>query len=233
MAATHQNGGRVFDLSTPKGRFATYWRHFWHDHAFVRLAHSNAHWLSDEMVRANQPWPFQVKGWADRGIRTIVNLRVGIDAHHVLEQEACDKYGVKQVRFVVTALEAPTRDQVLGAKQLFEELEYPAMMHCKSGADRAGLMSVLYMHFRRKKPIREAMDQLDFFKFGHVRGPSTGVLDYCFEKYVDEVEPLGISYEDWVKSPAYDPVALKRDYRARWRGRLTDKRVKRDAHRNA
>jgi len=212
----------AFDLSTPGGRFATYWRHFWHDHAYTRLHSSRAHWLSDEMVRANQPWPFQVKTWAERGIRTIVNLRVGIDAHHVLEQEACDKYGVKQVRFVVTALQAPTREQVLGAKQLFDEIEYPAMMHCKSGADRAGLMSALYLHFRQRRPISEAMRQLDF-RYGHVRGPNTGVLDYCFEKYIAEVEPLGLSYEDWVRSDAYDPAALKREFRARWLGGLSEK----------
>ena len=51
---------------------------------------------------------------------------------------------------------------MLGAKRLFDEIEYPAMMHCKSGADRAGVMSVLYMHFRQKKPISEALRQLDF-----------------------------------------------------------------------
>ncbi len=208
----------AFDLSTRRGRFATYWRHFWHDHAYVRLASSNAHWLSDEMVRANQPWPFQVKTWARRGIRTIVNLRVGIDAHHVLEQEACDRYGVKQVRFVVTALEAPSREQVLGAKRLFDEIEYPAMMHCKSGADRAGMMSALYMHFRLKKPISEALSQLDFLKFGHVRFLPEGVLDHCFEKYLKEAEPLGISFEDWVRSPAYDPATIKQEFKAtRWR----------------
>jgi protein tyrosine/serine phosphatase len=117
---------------------------------------------------------------------------------------------------------------VLGAKQLFEELEYPVMMHCKSGADRAGVMSVLYMHFRQKKPISEAMRQLDF-KFGHVRAGLTGVLDYAFEKYVREVEPLGISYEDWVRSEAYDPVAIKQDFRAQWWGTLlSDKILRRE-----
>ncbi|HEY1751959.1 MAG TPA: protein tyrosine phosphatase, partial [Caulobacteraceae bacterium] len=168
----------AFDLSTPHGRFATYWHHFWHDHAFLRLAFSNAHWISDELVRANQPWPFQVKAWRDRGIRTIVNLRHGVDSHHILEQEACDRYGVKQVYFIMWSREAPSRDQVLGAKALFEEIEYPAMIHCKSGADRAGVMSVLYMHFRQKKPIAEAMRQLSM-KFGHVRAGLTGVLDYA------------------------------------------------------
>jgi len=214
----------AYDLSTPRGRFAAYWRHFWHDHAFVRLAASNAHWLSDEMARANQPWPFQVKAWRDRGVRTIVNLRHGADAHHVLEQAACDRYGVKQVSFPLTALEAPSREQVLGAKALFDNLEYPAMMHCKSGADRAGLMSVLYMHFRQKQPISKAIRQLDF-KFGHIRHGFPGVLDHCFETYIAEVEPLGVSYEDWVRSEAYDPAAIKADFKARWWGKLLTGRI--------
>lgn len=218
----------AFDLSTTYGRLATYLHHIWYDHAYLRLAFSNAHWLSDELVRANQPWPFQVKAWRDRGIRTIVNLRHGVDAHHVLEKEACDRYGVKQVYFVMWSREVPSRDQVLGAKALFEALEYPAMMHCKSGADRAGVMSVLYMHFRQRKPISEAVRQLDM-KFGHIRAGLTGVLDYCFEKYIQEVEPLGISYEDWVKSAAYDPVAIKQEFKAQWWGTLlSDKILRRE-----
>jgi protein tyrosine/serine phosphatase len=218
----------AFDLSTTRGRLATYLHYFWFDHAYLRLAFSNAHWISKELVRANQPWPFQVKAWRDRGIRTIVNLRHGVNSHHILEQEACDKYGVKHVYFIVWSREAPSREQVLGAKQLFEELEYPAMMHCKSGADRAGVMSVLYMHFRMGLPISEAIRQLDG-KFGHIRAGLTGVLDYCFEKYIREVEPLGVSFEDWVKSPAYDPAQIKRDFRAQWWGTLlSEKLLKRE-----
>jgi protein tyrosine/serine phosphatase len=214
----------VFDLSTTRGRLATYAHHIWYDHAYLRLASSNAHWISDELVRANQPWPFQVKAWRDRGIKTIVNLRHGVDAHHYLEQEACDRYGVKLVYYVVFSREAPSVGQVLGAKQLFEDIEYPAMMHCKSGADRAGVMSVLYMHFRQKKPIAEAIRQLDV-KFGHVRAGLTGVLDYAFERYIHDVEPLGVSYEDWVRSPEYDPAVIKRDFKAQWWGTLLTEKI--------
>jgi len=214
----------AYDLTTARGRVGTYLRYIFNDHAYLRLAWSNAHWLSDELARANQPWPFQVKAWRDRGIRTIVNLRHGVDAHHVLEQEACDRYGVKHVYFVVFSREAPSAGQVLGAKKLFDELEYPAMMHCKSGADRAGLMSVLYMHFRQGLPIAEAIRQLDV-RFGHIRAGLTGVLDYMFERYIKEVEPNGISFEDWVKSPDYDPVAIKREFRAQWWGTLLSEKI--------
>jgi protein tyrosine/serine phosphatase len=216
------------DLSTTTGKLGTYVRYFFNDHAYLRLANSNAHWLSDELVRANQPWPFQVKAWAERGVRTIVNLRHGVDAHHALEEDACKRYGVNHTYFIVWSREAPSREQVLGAKQLFDELEYPAMLHCKSGADRAGIMSVLYMHFRQGLPISEAKRQLDL-KFGHIRASLTGVLDYVLEKYSDEVEPRGISFEDWVKSPDYDPPAIKREFRAQWWGTLLgDKLLRRE-----
>jgi protein tyrosine/serine phosphatase len=218
----------AFDLSTPHGRLVTYLHYMWNDHAYLRIGNSNAHWLSNELVRANQPWPHQVKTWARRGIKTIVTLRHGVDSHHILEQEACDKYGIKLVYFVVFSREAPSARQVLGAKKLFDELEYPAMMHCKSGADRAGLMSVLYMHFRQGLPISEAVRQLDF-KFGHVRASLTGVLDYFFELYTRDFEPKGVSFEDWVQSPDYDPVAIKRDFRAQWWGTLlSDKLLRRE-----
>ena len=56
-----------FDLTTPKGRVATYLDYLWKDHAYLRLGFSNAHWISDELVRTNQPWPHQLAEWKKRG----------------------------------------------------------------------------------------------------------------------------------------------------------------------
>ncbi|MFI4936350.1 MAG: protein tyrosine phosphatase [Caulobacterales bacterium] len=220
----------AFNLSTSHGRFWTYLHYIWNDHAYFRLAFSNAHWISEELVRANQPWPFQVKAWKDRGIRTILNLRgeFDTDSHYVLEREACERYGVKLVTFTVYSREAPTAGQVVGAKALFETLEYPVMMHCKSGADRAGMMSALYMHFRQGLPIREAMDQLHL-KFGHFRQGLVGVLDYTFDRYLEEGEPAGLSFLEWVQSPAYDPKAMKRQFKSTRLGTLiTEKLLRRE-----
>jgi protein tyrosine/serine phosphatase len=217
-----------FNLSTTGGRLATYMHYFWHDHAYFRLAFSNAHWISDELVRANQPWPFQVKAWRDRGIRTIVNLRAGVDSHSILEEEACRRYGVNFVTYAVTSRDVPTREHILGARPLFERLEYPAMMHCKSGADRAGLMCVLYMHFRKGRPIAEAVDQLHL-RFGHFKAGLTGVLDYYFEYYLKEIEPRGLSLEDWVGQPDYDPATIRKAFKAQWWGTLlTEKLLRRE-----
>ena len=209
-----------FDLSTPKGRTATYLDYLWKDHAYLRLGFSNAHWISDELVRTNQPWPHQLAEWKQRGIKTVINLRGGFDASfHALEKDACERLGLKLVDFTITSREVPSRARVHGAKELFETIEYPALMHCKSGADRAGIMSVFYMHFRKGLPIREALDQLSL-RYLHVKQGKTGVLDYTFERYLAEGEPKGQSFLEWVDSDAYDEAAIKADFRAQMWGRL-------------
>ena len=209
-----------FDLSTPGGRLSTTLNYLWNDHAYLRLAFSNAHWISDELVRTNQPWPFQLAEWKRRGVKTIINLRGGFDASfHALEKDACQRLGLTMVDFTVTSREVPSRARVHGARELFETIEYPALMHCKSGADRAGIMSVFYMHFRQGKTIREALDQLSL-KYLHIKQGKTGVLDYTFERYLAEGEPAGQSFLEWVDSPAYDEAKIKADFRGQMWGRL-------------
>ena len=218
-----------FDLTTKNGRFRTYLDYLWNDHAYLRLRFRNAHWVSDELVRTNQPWPFQLEQWKAQGIKTIVNLRGGFDASfHALEKDACERLGLNLVDFTITSREVPSRARVHGAKALFESLEYPALMHCKSGADRAGIMSVFYMHFRKGVPIREALEQLSL-KYLHVKAGKTGVLDYTFERYLDQGEPKGLSFLEWVDSPDYDEAAIKADFRSNMWGRLlTDGLLKRE-----
>ena len=218
-----------FDLTTQRGRSLTYLDYLWKDHAYLRLGFQNAHWISDELVRTNQPWPHQLAEWKAKGVKTIVNLRGGFDASfHALEKDACQRLGLEMVDFTITSREVPSRARVLGAKRLFETIAYPALMHCKSGADRAGIMSVFYMHFRKGLPIREAMDQLHL-RYLHVRQGKTGVLDYTFERYLVEGEPKGMSFLEWVESPLYDPDGMKADFRSgRLGGFLTESLLKRE-----
>jgi protein tyrosine/serine phosphatase len=218
-----------FDLSTATGRRRAVADYLWKDHAWIRLGFSNAHWISDELVRTNQPWPFQFKAWAERGVKTVINLRGGLQtSFRALEVDACARHGLELVDFVIASRDVPTAQQVLGAKALFETIRYPALMHCKSGADRAGIMGVFYKHFRQRRPIREAIEQLSP-RYLHVRAGLTGVLDYIFDRYLREGEPAGLSFVDWVQSPAYDPAAIKAEFRAAWWGTvLTDRLLRRE-----
>jgi protein tyrosine/serine phosphatase len=220
-----------YDLTTAKGRLDAYMDFLWGDHAYLRLGFQNAHWIAPEMVRTNQPWPFQLKWWKDAGIRTVLNLRGGGHkaGFYALERDACERLGLMMIDFPVSSREAPTRAQVEGARELFETMAYPVVMHCKSGADRAGVMAVLYAHFRQGLPIREAMRRELNFRHLHVRQGKTGVIDYAFERYLAEAEPMGVTYLDWVRSDAYDPKRIKADFQAAWWGTLlTEKLLKRE-----
>ena len=219
----------TFDLTTPPGRRRAVLDYLWEDHAYLRLGFTNAHWISNELVRTNQPWPFQLRVWAERGIKTVINLRGGKKtSFRALEVDACRRYGLEMVDFVVASRDIPTREQVLSARTLFEMVRYPALMHCKSGADRAGLMAVLYKHFRQGETVGEAASQLSL-KYLHVRAGLTGVLDYWVERYLAEGEPAGLSLEAWVQTPAYDPAAMKAAFRANcWGTLLTDRLLRRE-----
>ncbi|HSZ52381.1 MAG TPA: protein tyrosine phosphatase [Caulobacteraceae bacterium] len=218
-----------FDLTTPAGRRRTVLDHLWKDHAYLRLGFSNAHWISDELVRSNQPWPFQLRAWKARGIRTIINLRGGMaTSFRALEVDACRRLGLELVDFVIASRDVPSAEKVLAARTLFQTVRYPALMHCKSGADRAGIMGVFYKHFRQGLTIREALEQLSP-RYLHTRAGLTGVLDYIFERYLTEAEPQGVSFFDWTQSDAYDPVKIKADFKAQWWATvLTDKLLRRE-----
>lgn len=191
------------------------------DHGFLRESFQNLHRISDEMWRSNQPNPRQVAEHARlRGIRTIVNLRgPSTRGYYLLEQEACDLNGITLVDFQVYSRDTPTVETVMAAKALFDEIAYPALMHCKSGADRAGLMSVLYMIFRQGAPVSVAVDQLSK-KYLHMREGKTGLLDAFFETYLAAQAMSGISFETWLQT-GYDREQVKQDFlksgQARWR----------------
>jgi protein tyrosine/serine phosphatase len=214
-----------FDLTTPEGRKAAEKDYmWWGDHAFLRKLVKNRHWVDARLMRGNQPSPGQLAELKDQGFKTIINLRGGDGSFALLEREACASLGLKLVDLIVTSREVPSRERVLNAKKMFESIEYPAFMHCKSGADRAGLMSVLYAHFVLGQPIAKAKQQLAW-KYLHAKVGKTGVLDYMFDRYLADAEPKGISFIDWVKSDAYDPAAIKADFRAGWWGSLLTEKI--------
>ena len=183
------------------------------DHGIFRMAYPNRHRLAPQVWRSSQPAPHDIRLLARRGVKTIVNLRGSRDCgSYRLEAEACRKHGIRLVNFVVRSREAPARRTFHEAKALFDSVEYPMLLHCKSGADRAGLMSVLYMILKENVPVAEAKRQLSL-RFGHIRQADTGVLDLIFDHYLahDAREP--IAFLDWIDTH-YDDKAIRRDFKA-------------------
>ncbi|MGX5736616.1 tyrosine-protein phosphatase [Bosea thiooxidans] len=182
------------------------------DHGIFRLAYLNAHRVTPRLWRSAQPAPHQIARFARLGVKTIVNLRGGREhGSWPLQKEACERYGIRLVDFVLRSRGAPDRETILSAKAFFENLEEPALVHCKSGADRAGFFSALYLLLHEKLPLDEAMRQLSL-RYGHFRFAKTGILDAFFEAYRREGEAKGLSFLDWVET-VYDPERLEREFK--------------------
>ena len=197
------------------------------DHGVLRLTWHNLHQIDAQMWRSNQPTPGRVEQAAKAGIKTIINLRgPRSDGGWKLEAEACKKANITLIDFTARSRAAPDKEMLYGARDLFNSIEKPALMHCKSGADRAGLMAALYVLIHCKKPVAEAMKQLSL-RYLHVRQAKTGMLDSFFEAYAP-YEAQGMAFFDWVDT-IYDPKALHDEFMARpWAEKLVDGILRRE-----
>jgi protein tyrosine/serine phosphatase len=178
------------------------------DHGILRLVHLNAYRVSPQLWRSAQPSPLDIARMAKKGLRTIINLRGG-RSHGAwqLEREATEKRGIAVVDCVLSSRSAPDREMVLALPALFASINYPALAHCKSGADRAGLFSALYLLIVEKANAKTALRELSLRK-GHFRYAQTGILDAFLEAYRDEGETKGKTFLDWVRED-YDAAALQ------------------------
>jgi len=183
------------------------------DHGIFRFKWRSLHKISENTYRSNQPFPWQILADKNkRGVKTIINLR-GIRncSSFFLEKETCEKHNIKLINFPVTSRAAPKAETILAAKKLFNEIEYPIIMHCKSGADRAGLMSALYLILHKNVSVIEAKKQLSF-KYLHIKHAKTGILDAFFDNYIKENKNK--DFLDWVKND-YNPEKLTLSFKVK------------------
>lgn len=198
------------------------------DLGVFRALYLNKHRVAANVWRAAQPAPWHIRRIARDGVRTVVNLR---GPHHNgsyrLEMAACARHGMELVDFRIRSRAAPTREDVRAARTLFESAEYPMLMHCKSGADRAGLMSALYLIFKEGKSVEEAKSALSL-RYGHIRQADTGVLDYFFERYLSDTAERPMPFMEWVET-VYDAREVGRTFQANsWANRLVNGILKRE-----
>lgn len=198
------------------------------DHAIFRIIYLNKHALAPDAWRSAQPAPHQIKAAAKAGIKTIINLRGERECgSYWLEQEACARFGLTMVNCQVRSRAAPSKTEIYNARRVLEESEYPILLHCKSGADRAGLMSVLFKHIKLGEPIAEAKNQLSW-RYGHIRQSDTGVLDAFFERYLSDTQSQPMEFFEWVDK-VYDPDDVKNKFVANgWANRLVNGILRRE-----
>jgi protein tyrosine phosphatase (PTP) superfamily phosphohydrolase (DUF442 family) len=189
------------------------------DHGIFRFLYPNRHAVAARAWRSSQPAPHEIALFARRGIRTVINLRGYRDCgSYRLERAACLRHGIELIDFPARSRAAPDPAFFHKAKALFEGVEYPIVMHCKSGADRVGLMSVLYLILAEGRPAEEARRQLSL-RYGHIAEADTGILDAVIDSYIAYNSRTPVAFLDWVDT-VYDPRALKARFAARTWGNV-------------
>ncbi|MBA2126859.1 protein tyrosine phosphatase [Hyphomicrobium methylovorum] len=198
------------------------------DYGIARVLYNNRHRISDDIWRSAQPAPHHVAWIAKRGIRTIVNLRSEQTfGTRWLEQQACARHGIAFVDLMLKSRDAPTRADFLAMRSMLERVEYPILVHCKSGADRAGLMSAVALLVHEGLPVRKAKEQLSL-RFGHIRSADTGVLDAVFDRYLQDEAKTGIGFWEWVET-VYDAKEVNQSFKANgWANRLVNGLLRRE-----
>jgi protein tyrosine/serine phosphatase len=201
------------DLTTPQGRRLAWIDSLLVDHGIFRLVWTNwAPVVPERLYRCNHPTPGRLATLARRhGLRTLINLRgMARNGSDGLTRDMAARLGLAFVDAPLESRGAPQRARILRLLELFRTMEEPALMHCKSGADRAGLAAGLFI-LSEGGTAEAALRQLSF-RFGHIKHSKTGILDAFFLWYKRDGEGRK-RFADWVAED-YDEAVLKQTFRA-------------------
>ena len=197
------------------------------DHGFLRFGWHNQHQFAPAAWRSNQPTPWRIAKAARMGIATIINLRGKRDhGSWRLEKEACEKHRLTMIDFTISSRAVPNYDTIRAADNLFAEVRHPILLHCKSGADRVGVMAALYLLLYADSSIDTAAKQLAL-KYLHLKHGRTGLLD----AFLDAYRPFaaqGMQFRHWARHHL-DPDAITYHFHSRyWSNVLVDVVLRRE-----
>ena len=209
-------------IRTQEGRRAAWIDLLFVDFGILRLIWKNRVQISPRAWRMNQPFPGDIRWAKARGIRTIMSARHDLrHGGYALEVEACQQLGLYFEVIPFFSREAPSREAMLEAADQLKNAAYPILIHCKSGADRAGFLSAFYAIVMEDIPVRDARKQLSL-RFLHIKQSKTGILDAVFDAYLAAHPREEKPFLDWVRDE-YDPAALKRAFRHGWFADVLDR----------
>jgi hypothetical protein len=163
------------------------------------------------VIRSAQP-TWQLPGWIrEYHLRSILNLRGGgpADSWYEGEVEAARSGGVSFYDFPLSATRRPARYELLVLIDTLRSCPYPLLIHCKSGADRTGLASALYLMLMPGLPPQQA-EHAFTVEHGHVPLFGPEHLHEPLMEYAVWLSARGLAhspdrFRDWVKNSYRSP----------------------------
>ena len=117
-------------------------------------------------------------------IKSIINLRGKRTGQSWYQEElnVCKQFDCRHYDLSIPSDKSPSRAQIKKLLHLFETVPRPVLLHCKAGADRAGLAAALWKVFVDREPKALARKQLSL-RFGHFPIGPTSALDDFFKRW--------------------------------------------------
>ena len=121
-------------------------------------------------------------------VKTIINLRGANPGVGWYEAEIAEskQLGIVHIDFRMSARRELTKADADQLIDVMKHAQKPLLIHCKSGADRSGLASALYLAAISKSGEAAAEKQLSI-RFGHFSLPF--IPEYAMDRTFEKLEP--------------------------------------------
>jgi len=118
-------------------------------YALYTVATNNFHTVVDgELYRSARPSAADITAWHERyGIKTIVNL-MGAHPEYAWyreEKATAEANGITLINHKMSAQRDVSPEEVEDLLEILSSAERPILVHCRSGADRTGIVSAFYV----------------------------------------------------------------------------------------
>jgi len=117
--------------------------------------------VNDNVLRGGQPTDEGISRLAQRGVKTIIDLRLASEHSIPHEKELVESNGMQFVSVPIRGMAAPTAEQLYGVLRILNDSkQWPVFVHCRRGADRTGTILACYRishdNWNNQKALAEA-----------------------------------------------------------------------------
>ena len=157
-------GNRIDTRLTLLGSYIHF---YYHDHGWIRAFYDNFSRVDEKLYRSGQPSFYTLKKAKRLGVSQIISFRnPGRVSYQLFEEKWTKELGLDFYSFGLSASQISNPDIYLQIIDLIDKNPKKTLIHCKSGADRSGLVSALYI---LSKPNRNfiSAERMLHWKFGH------------------------------------------------------------------
>ncbi|MFN4258889.1 MAG: tyrosine-protein phosphatase [Gemmataceae bacterium] len=142
---------------------------------------------------------------ARHGIRTVLNLRGRCVMHdwYIRQCQTTHRLNICQEDVCLSARRLPPIHEIRYLLRVLDRAEKPILIHCRRGADRTGVASVMAILLYTEGTLDDARRQLGPY-YGHVRVSKAAYCDEFFDLYEDWLRRHGHThapalFREWVE----------------------------------